>query len=551
MSLPFNIENIISRDELKLISSMTLNYQDGEDLLVFTPEMRSEQFNALILLEILHFQSTGGEDLTDDFLANSILNQCVVDINHLFDSFTLASLLYLQKNWSNLDKDRYKIFRNQYAAGSKLIAFYRAIAEGGSKNIIFAETISKYLLFTTSAEIAFDKNTAKYLKYEDKPLFYPGLSIGERFDLISPLSQTKTQIWKARDTVMKVNRALKFYPIEMFADADEMKAALKSGNVKKIRDAAASLNADFQNRNLLKMLGESTSGYLMLDYSMITRSIYMVMECYDGSLDKINVKSLGETIMSLLELLMKLHTSGFCFNNITPSHIVRKSSDSEDKDSKDRVRERHNESESEVFHLIDFKRVSPFLGNVIDYSTSGYTSLGLLSGNRALPYDDVESLLYIAEFLIGGQPLDFPSEIVERELKKTLEPFNDRIRNAIVRVRNLRQQDEYAVTGEHHPDTEEYIKLLYYGEGGFGAIFEEMFDGFEEVSNLAIVLHPSEEALAMRIKVDMASSHLFEALKTGHQVDEMALKIMNHIKFGVEYTASDQNLINRFLKAPI
>lgn len=552
MSVPFSIENIATPEELEMISGMTVTYQDGEDLLVFLPEMRNDQFNALLLLEILYFQSRGGE-ITEEFIKDSLLDQCVKDINQFMDSFTLVSLLFLKKTWSNLDKEKYKIFKTQYGSAAKLIAFYRDAASGGKKNIIFAETISKYVLLSTSSEIAFDRNTVKYLKEEEVQIFYKGLVIGDRFDLILPLSQVKTQIWKARDTVSNVNRAIKFLPIEMFEDAPGMKAALKAGNFKKIKDIATAANLDFQNRKLLKMLGDDSSGYLMIDFSMQTQHVYIVMEYYDGSLDKIKVKSIQATIMSLLTLLLKFHTSGFCFNNISPAHIVRKSTDIEDKDyrEKEREKKRHDDTEAEVFHLIDFSRVSGFYEVVTDYSKSGYASLNIMMGYKSMPYDDVESLLYVAEFLIGGQDIVFPDSKIEKEMKKTLAPFNDRIRDAISKVRAMRQKDEFAVTGEQHPDTEEYVNELYYTEGGFGNIFYELFDGFEEVSTVGVSLHPSEEALVMRIKVDMQSSHLFEALKSSIQIDEMALKIMNHIKYGVEYQTTDQNLINRFLRTPL
>lgn len=103
-------------------------------------------------------------------------------------------------------------------------------------------------------------------------------------------------------------------------------------------------------------------------------------------------------------------------------------------------------------------------------SHTGYESLDLLLGLEATPYDDLESLLYILNYMITGHEKKYKSLEQEKKEKKKLNFCNVAIKDAIEKIRILKQNENIERT-----NISKYFEKLYTDE-----VFE-IFDNLEHL----------------------------------------------------------------------
>lgn len=356
-----------------------------------------------------------------------------------------------------------------------------------------------------------------------------------------PITVDNAQVWHAE--LKRKPVAIKFVSLELFIDDEEFYAALgynkkgefdiKRFKVDKINKLLGKLNLDYGNRLLVSEF-EHSSVYREVGYSDIANACYLIMDYYpDGDLTKCKDKLISKTeaLVNILEVIMKLHKLGFSFNNISPKHIMLK----------------YDKKGEEAFFFVDFTRMSSF-GQVFEnVQKKGFASLNALEGGLIYPYDDIESFMYVVDYLMSGTYPSFESLEDEAEAKRSLESYNPGVAEAITLLRELRQQDEDVMNGEEYNphELEEKINTIY--SNYFPAI-EELFESFNVVKSIqGTDLKQSEKRLLERIMIDMSTSEEFGAMTGTEEFNTYAIKIMNCVLFGCKYIEQEQQHIDSFL----
>lgn len=421
----------------------------------------------------------------------------------------------------------------------------------------FQDVLRKYVFHEIETEIKFEKmlmdkmmtlEETEQISQNGDDRLAPKMQISNKYSLVklisgedAPVSVDNTQVWKGAHRSRDI--AIKFVSIDKFRDnVPGMNEALgytkkrfdiKKFSENKINELLKSANKDYKNRVLASSF-EYASQYKEVGYSNISRACYMVMEYYpEGNLTQCTDKLISriEALIQILGVIYSLHKLGYSFNNISPMHIMMK----------------YNGKNEEEFHLIDFKRMTTFGEESDDPQHSGFASLNALTNGALYPYDDIESFLYVADYLISGSYPQFEDLNEEANAKETLEIYNDGIADLIRKIRDMRQEDPYVTNGEAYPlvSVDEIIDEIYADVAG---LVQELLETFKEIKNIpGAQLHPSEKKLVDKIIADMLASHEFGAMAGTEALNTFALKIKNVVLYNARYPIEEQLLIDEFL----
>lgn len=374
-----------------------------------------------------------------------------------------------------------------------------------------------------------------------------GLMISGKYNLQTLLSGREgnvtldnTQVWKAG--VKDHNVSIKFTPIEQFFEVEGMKLAagqLKKNkykvNERKVKDILENVDLDYINRCKSHFSGfKNQAEFRMMGYSIITKSSFLISEYYEegnmiDAFDKYISKA--SVIEELFLLMLSFHKSGFSFNNLNPKHIMLK----------------YDKENDEEFHLIDFSRMSDFAEEVINTQEPGFASLNALNNGLIYPYDDLESLMYVVEYLITREYPSYESREAEIEEKKELTHYSEGIRTIIKQIRSMRAEDNFVVKSiDYGENLEDIIDEIY------GTFYEDLLELGSSLDNFVNIpdaeLSTSELELVNRILLDMSSSSIFSGMIGTEEFTTYALKIKNVVKFDFTYPTKEQQLIDNFLE---
>lgn len=504
--------------EFKTISESTITFGSGDSKLVFPPESRNITFNVILCISLGYYVQVEKNTVLDliDFVQNQLFSITLSLFEKVFDQFVLALASRFGKssndiNWRECDD--FKRGTNQYLKFEKELKNNQKLT---LENIILNLALNDQN-YTINGFIGL---VEKFYKKEEK--LEPGKLIENRFKLIEPLSILKAQVWKAEDNFGGRIRlvAIKFLPITVFFTPEE----LKKLKVDKIPIELRTHNLDFKNMSLLSTFLDYMTTYKQVGYSPLHNMAYMIMDLFDGSIDKVQIFDKRYAIFVLRDMLLILHKHGYIFNNLSPSHIVKISNS---------------------FKLIDFKRLTPFKVVPETLSESGYTSLSLLLGNITSPHDDLESFFYICDFILNKRKLHFENRNDEISQKQNLVFCSEKIRNIIIRIRTEKQSDQFinGPEGILYPDK--------YVEARIEQLFKESVDylllDFKEIVPLDIELTEGQKELSLVLKSEMQNSGLFSYITSNEQMDIMVLKVLFYIQYDVLYDHETQIIIDTFL----
>jgi hypothetical protein len=208
---------------------------------------------------------------------------------------------------------------------------------------------------------------------------------------------------------------------------------------------------------------------------------------------------------------------------------------------------KYNSKGEEVFNLIDFVRLSIFGEEVQNFQKHGFASLNALTEGKMYPYDDLETFMYIVDYLISGINPHYESLEEEIECKENLSIYSSGIAEMIIYLRELRQIDPDVMDGAmYHPhETVDKIEDIY------SKIIDQMTELFATFNVIKSIkgtsLKTSEKKLLEKVMADMATSRQFGEMKETDDFNTYALKIVNCVMYGCRYAEGEQNLIDSFL----
>lgn len=431
--------------------------------------------------------------------------------------------------------------------------FYKSLTDNKVR-FPFTDLFDKYVFGTNKNELNFDKMIIDKMIHEtneiDVQKMKPKMTIANKYQLVElisgkdgPIETDNSQVWRASfrrgSTIIPV--AVKFISMDYF-DSPEMQKALGINkkdefdptkfNDKKVNEILRRENRDYQNRIFLSDY-KYMSTYKEVGFSMLSSSCYLIQDYYsEGNLQQCLTKLISriETINELFLMMMDFNKRGYTFNNLNPFHVVMK-----------------YEKNVEVFGLIDFTRVLPIAESTDNFQKHGFASLNNMEGGALYPYDDIESLLYLCDFIISGQIHKFENPDEEYENKTSLELYSKGIAKLIRKIREMRQNDNYVSQGKPYKTTEvgEIVENIY---DEFFQYVEEWESKLKDIKTIpdAVNTDASEEVLKL-ILTDMAGYEPFEDLNNT-RMNELAIKILNTILYDSKYPIHEQEAIDQFIE---
>jgi serine/threonine protein kinase len=357
-----------------------------------------------------------------------------------------------------------------------------------------------------------------------------------------PVSVGHSQIWKATNAY-GTEVAVKFISVDYFMDNEDLMKAMgwngkkyteKGYNIQKINKVLEEIDLDYRNRVLTSEFAFGSS-YQKVGYMRTTRSVYLIMDYYpEGNAlefgDKVIQKA--STVIEIASVLKAFHELRLSFNNITPQHVMLRYD---------------KKSGNEEYHLIDFTRVSDLGIQLENVSTRGYASLSQLTGGLVSVYDDIESVMYVADTLLTGIVPEFSSVDDEIEAKFNLSNYSETIANVILAMREDQQNHQDAATGHLDMTTDEYVDDLNRIYVVLADNLEVLFNTFKSIRRIpGVELNPGEADLVNAILMDMGSSRQYSGFPV-EETEKIALMIKNCVLYGVRYPENVQRDIDEFL----
>jgi hypothetical protein len=513
-----------------LESKMKVNIESGPFLwvksLIFSkgnyvlnPNQRTNEFNALVYLSCISLKKSKGIDAEkiDPF---DLLKYTTQNLPTLVSYYAQIGLL---KSGVTIDKDildrvNLKIVNLNFSG-----MFETYITQLMSNNLV------PFILDTSIDCFSFDMKVDpkfinelinEFIPFEYNVEVIKELAIGMNicgYNLVNLVSKKPhSEVWKASSGSRFL--CLKLEPIDL--SDKEVTNMTKSANYDKIIDYIKKNDREYINYTDLKDFPYKID-YFNINYYGPLKMKVKIMNWYNGPISNIIVEDKKKFLMAIGEIIFELHKRGIMYNNISPNHIVIKPSTNGE----------FITGTSSNYRLIDYKHLCKF--KEPDNNQNGhYRSLALITGTGIVtPYDDIESLLYIFNDLISGK-VTYSDLNDEANKKSQLTSLSNVVSDAIIALRNLRQQDPY-INGLRNPEPySEYINAIYkFGINGTKSITGIILDllaKFNEVPEIDISLNQSDYALLKKIRTDLLSNpHFVNLTSNPTKMNEIALEIMN------------------------
>lgn len=383
---------------------------------------------------------------------------------------------------------------------------------------------------------------------ESKEPLTEGMKVGQRYTLVRRLSgeegkvtMDNSQVWLAETSTRK-KVAIKFISIDYYLEIPKVEqyAGLSKKNKfksdeKKLMEILMDVNLDYANRVKVHFRGfNHLAEFRMLNYSMSSESLFLVMDYYpEGNMVDAKDKYISKKdfLMELLTILYDFHKTGFSYNNLSPLHIMM----------------RYDSSNNEEFQLIDFTRMTDFGEKNENPQETGFASLNALKEGYMYPYDDLESFLYITEYLMTGLYPEFESHEEQIEAKENLSYCSVGVAEMIKAVRELRTMDDNVSQGRGYgEDYENLVDEIY------SVLLEPISELAETLDSVKNIPHTDftgdETELVNVIMIEMTKSPYFAEMRDTEEFVNYAIKIKNVSMYGFEYSEDEMRLINVFLQ---
>lgn len=417
----------------------------------------------------------------------------------------LYCLKYLGDN--KLTEEQYASLKEKINFTNKYQDYVKELFTNPNAVFFLKESIDKYTFNTNVEEIFITELCAEYDTAKSHNLM-PGYPVCG-CTLIEKISEKEhSQIWKAK-------RGIFFVCIKMESIDEIPKKITQGGNFyKKMTEFLSDGDVELENYKKLNSFANKVK-FLTIDYYGPLKLKVKIMPW----IDVVPITDKKKYILELFQLFQNLNKAGFCFLNISPSHILYSSSGC---------------------YLIDWRNLRKSGEGSITHFNS-YTSLSILRGALTVSfYDDLESLLYYVNEILYGKV----TYTNENEEKTSLSLMSGNIALYINSLRNARINDnvindDTIVFGNHVNGIYNYV---------INNFINQLLDSYVEINVSDIDLPEIDKARIVNIKTQLLADNSFVSVTSNPALfDEFALKILNYMTNCCQYDQETNILISKFL----
>lgn len=524
----------------KFFKALDLNF--GEGAFISTASSRSDDANAVIVACVYILFYEDGQQCTNIDVNTSIKiihtvnryikNCCIymLMVKGVTINQNILNELDVKINTLNAATNFYGTLYSSLTQPSTTFLFQNDV-----KNISFDDpnSVPQFILniisqFQTNdaqlvqqfQQLQVTEKVEEKVEVDDKIALVPGLCIFE-YTLVEKISSDKSEIWK-------VKRNNNYFIMKM-QDYKPKKKNDKTNNpqnqINAIINEIKESDDEFKGWKRLTSFPHKTE-FFYIYYIPSNKLKIKILTAFTGNIIQIPPVNADVFIFEMTNILKSLHETGMIFNNICKEHIVV-----------------NNNNEH---FLIDYRNVAPNKSEVLieKLPKHGYNSLSVLMGSRIYTfYDDIESLLYLFDDIITDTTKIYDNQSDEINKKNSLSVFSSIIANAILQLRQLRANDQYANSIDVPPVFLEYINNQY------AYIYQYINNVIQNTNTIAkenISLNITENALFNQIRNNMVSDPRFNVL--GDRINKLALMATNYILYQTSYSEENMHLINLFLQ---
>lgn len=487
---------------------------------------RSDEFNAIIYLTVKNLMTSMGDKVGQ----MNPIEILVTSSTYMPVIFTRYCQINILKRGAVIDQtlnDSLNAKINNMNLTNVFQTWTLQSVDTGNKSFILDDSIKHYSFGLNNPVTFIDEFVQEFIVLDVGVERIVDLKPGSSVcgcTLVKLISKKEhSQVWEAKQVNRKI--AMKLEPIDY--DEKEIKKLSSTNLTKKILEHIKETDIEYLNYQKLKDYPYKLN-YFNVDYYHPLRMKVKIMSWLDGHIDKSRVHDKKEFIYAMYDIAYELHKRGLMFNGFCPNHVMIKTNI---------VGEEIPQFVKSNYRIVDYKYITDFKG--ISNNIGEYISQALMSGtNSVTPYDDIESLLYTINDIIGNKVIY--SDRQDEYIKKTeLLSMSTLVSTAITSLRALKQQDIY-VNGLMTPaNYKSYITEIYEvgvnvnGQNipGIRTILGNVFNGYNEVAAIEISLVSADYELLQKIKTNIYSSTFpeFIALRSDQtKSNEVCIAILNY-----------------------
>lgn len=510
----------------------------------YTPEMRSDETNAIIYLTCMYLSIERG--------INPGQLQPMDLLTHAYTYIPILTVYlchyFLNKNGVELNEHIVSTINQRVIAESLSDKYWMHILAkmSGQDDIFLVSSSFQNLSFDENVTPDFvTKIVGDFLPIENNLVTIDTIEVGMNVCgvyLTERLSKSEhSEVWKGTGKYKKTY-CVKIEDLNV--EGKELKALLKGKNNEKIVEYLQQTDEEFLNFNgKLRSYANKVELFEIDYYGPLNKKVKR-MTFYDGPINKVDITDKNAFLMSMVNSLYSLHTMGVVFGNIGLGHIMVDT----------------NPQSKTKYRFVDYNNVK-YIGEGSTLDHGVYRSLILLAprgnSNRLTPYNDIESLLYTFNDLILKSKSHYNDLNDEIQKKTSLSTFSGLVANAIQSLRLLMScdPDPFFLDEENK---QEHVKQIYIsgfvntntGEKvpGIVAIIKHLTSLYKEAPQAEINLTYANQVILSNIRNAFSQDPRFQEISRNINVfNEITIKILNVMTTSVTYSPEDMRIITAFL----
>lgn len=516
-----NVNININDEPFLSISRLSLYYEKSGKKESHSPDKHNFITNLFLTVSLKYFFEILNNTINgsmDSFISENIFQITIDNLNPLIYLYVNACF---EKNQIPSDQIDYKKV-DEYILREKLIFEFTNSFENN-----LDPPLRNVILFYSGGyneDVSFFDDLCKSFM-KSKTTLEVGSVIQSRYVLENCISDSKSKIWKITDNKNPKNNLIaKFTPLKEFFDEKELSKLMKKGQDEILKELKER-NLDYKNYMLIPGMKDflSKTRFLYVDLTYDEGYSVFVQDNLGVSLDKIEIRDSKFLCKMISNLFHSLIETNYCFNNFNPEHIC---------------------IDSDKVFIIDLKRLSYVNSRPKTISTSGYSSLSLCNGLAPTPYDDMESIFYVFEFIVFKNFHHYSSQEEEKNNKLNLVNINPLIAEILTRIRE-QKQNHSSIFNNYKGEHRSFLHEVFHYEFGF----------------LLANYNETENNLTPDLKLSKGETILFNSLKQELDIpgkrerlnlnpineNQFIFYVIQHIKYGCLYDDETQSKINIFL----
>lgn len=363
-----------------------------------------------------------------------------------------------------------------------------------------------------------------------------GDSIGEEYFITEKIKEDRYICYKNVGTSKRLFFCKLIDPLEYFPELKELKTNDPTKVYKKLmklidvssvlkREKFESKNIQITNRLEFNRISYCIIPINAIGYSSKCEKIYEIRRYCQYTVETYISDNNKYFIKEFRDFLKTIHSQGVIIGNLCPSKILYEPAGKLNK-----------------FFIYDISKMGVVLHKKNKALNNGYDSLSLLKNKKKLTtfYDDAESFMYICNYILTRIKLKYETkedEIVSKN-SRNLDNVMDSVKNTIVKLRELEQNDEYV---SDVSNLEKLDNIILYGELCYNEtdnnIFKAIRKFIKTISSKTvenIKLTPLQEAL-YKTQFDILSMNEDYSDLDSSELSQLALKETFKIIYGCDY----------------